>query len=253
MKRLFTIFAMFGLTFGLTAQNTIIATADFDRVSVSHAFNIILIPSDRNEVIVPENLELPRGVETEDIISVNRGTLTIALPESFLRRNNRWNTGNERQPDIRVYFKSLNSLSLSGASSATSEGTIRANTFQASLAGSGRANLNIVADNVTSRLSGSGRLTLTGRANEHNINVSGSGRVDAENVLETKSSRVSVSGSGRASVSAESVRVSLSGSGRITLQAREVTGSISGSGRVMLNADAQRNISTSGSGRVQTL
>ncbi|MCL2415087.1 MAG: DUF2807 domain-containing protein [Bacteroidales bacterium] len=251
MKRLSSILIMFGLTLGLTAQNTIIATADFDRVSVSHAFNIILIPSDRNEVIVPENLQLPQGVEAKDVISVRRGALTIAIPESNRRRNNI--RINKRQPDIRVYFKSINSLSLAGASSATSEGTISVNTFELNLSGSGRANLNIVAGTITSRLSGSGRLTLTGKANEHNINVSGSGRVDAENVLETKSSHVSVSGSGSASVSAERVRVSLSGSGRITLQAREVTGSASGSGRIRLNADAQRNISTSGSASVRNL
>lgn len=249
MKHLFSVLVMFGLTTGILTAQERIATADFDRVSVSHSFNIILIPSDRYEVIVPENLRLPEGVEAKDVISVRRGTLSIALPASFTRS---W-THRGALPSIRVYFKSINSLNLLGSSSATSEGTISANTFQVNLAGSGSANLNIVADNITSGLSGSGRLTLTGRANEHNVNVAGSGTINAENVLETKNSRVSVSGSGRASVSAESVRVSLSGSGRITLQAREVTGSISGSGRVMLNADAQRNISTSGSGRVQTL
>jgi len=250
MKRLFSILIMFGLTVGLTAQNTIIATADFNSVSVRDAFNVILIPSDRNEVIVPKNLQLPQGVEAKDVISVRRGTLTIALPENRRRTNFRIN---DRQPDIRVYFKSLNSLALAGSSSVTSAGTIRASTFQLSLAGSGRATLNIVAGTITSGLSGSGRLTLTGRANEHNISVSGSGRIHAENVLETKNSRVSVSGSGTANVSAESVHVSLSGSGRITLQAKEVTGHASGSGRIVLNADAQRNISTSGSARIQTL
>jgi len=251
MKRLLTILVMLGLTLGLTAQNTIIATADFDRVSVSHAFNIILIPSDRNEVIVPENLELPRGVEAKDIISVRRGTLTIALPESNRSRNN--HRINNRQPDIRVYFKSINSLSLSGASSATSEGTIRTGAFRFSLSGASRATLNIMADNITSQLSGSSNITLTGRANEHNISASGSSRVNAENVLETENSRVTLSGSSRASISAESVRVSLSGASNVTLQANEVRGSASGSSRVMLNADAQRSISTSGSARIQTL
>ena len=259
MKHLFFISAMLLLTacpskasdnsYILTSQERI-ATANFEEVRVRNAFNIILIPSNRNEVVLPENLRLPRGLEAKDIVSVERGTLTIGIPESFLRRNTR---GNTRQPDIRVYYTSLSALRLSGASSATSEGSINASAFQIGLSGASRANLDIVANSIVSGLSGSSNLTLIGIANEHTINASGSSRVNAENVLETTSSVVSLSGSSGARVVAENVRVGLSGSSNLTLHAREVRGSTSGSSRVRLNADAQRQISTSGSSSVRNL
>ena len=261
MKHLFFISAMLLLTaspskasdnsYILTSQERI-ATANFEEVRVRNAFNIILIPSNRNEVVLPENLRLPRGLEAKDIISVERGTLTIGIPESFRRRNTRI-FGDTRQPDIRVYYTSLNALRLSGASSATSEGSISASAFQIGLSGASRANLDVVANSIVSGLSGSSNLTLIGIANEHTINASGSSRVNAENVLETTNSTVSLSGSSGARIVAENVRVGLSGSSNLTLNARDVRCSTSGSSRIRLNADAQRHISTSGSSSVRNL
>ena len=216
----------------LTAQEHI-ATADFDEVRVRNAFNIILIPSERYEVVIPENLRLPVGLDAKDIISVSDGTLMIAIPESFTGRNNF--RINRRQPDIRVYFKSLNSLRLSGAADAKSEGTINAGKFQIRLSGASGVKLDIVAETITSEMSGASSLTLTGRANEHHITASGASNVKAEK-LETRKSTIRISGASDAKITAE-----------------EVTGSASGASEVRINREAQHNISTRGSSSVRTL
>ncbi|MCL2415086.1 MAG: DUF2807 domain-containing protein [Bacteroidales bacterium] len=222
MKRLFAILAMFGLTLSLTAQDRI-ATADFDRVRVADGFHIILIPSDRCEVVIPESLELPQGMEAEDVVSVNRGTLTIALPS---RRwgNNRTVVANNRQPDIRVYFKSLNSLKVSSGAFAKSEQTINAGGFDLRLSSGSRAELDINADEITSVLNSGANLILTGRAGEHTITASSGAGLVAEKFKTGES------------------RINLSSGASARIHAQKATGRASTGSSIRLNSDAQRRI-----------
>jgi len=79
MKHLFSTLAVFALTTGfLTAQERI-TTADFDRIRVVNGINIILIPSDRNEIFIPEGLQLQNPERFRIETSVDRSTLTISV------------------------------------------------------------------------------------------------------------------------------------------------------------------------------
>ncbi|MCL2413017.1 MAG: DUF2807 domain-containing protein [Bacteroidales bacterium] len=230
MKKLFLTTAMFALFANFSIAQTLVPTADFDRVSVRQSFNIILVPSDRCEVVFPENLQLPEDLEIKDVISVDEGILTIAIPASIRS----W-THRGELPPIRIYYKSLTSLTLSGSSSAISEQTVRINagTFQVNLSGSSRAVLDVTADRMTSRLSGSSNLTLTGRISEHNFSASGSSTINAE-ALEVNESRISLSGASNARINTQSA-----------------TGSVSGASILNLNPEAQHSVSRSGTANIR--
>jgi hypothetical protein len=234
MKRLFSFTALLVLTAGfLTAQDRI-STADFNKIEVRNAFNVLLVPSDKCEIVIPKDLVLPEGLTADDIISINRGMLTIAIPESFRRDAHRRQQTKRSEPYITIYFKSLESLRLSGASCAKAETPIRASELKLVLSGASDAKLNVVADQITTTVSGASDLTLTGRVNEHKVNVSGASDVKAGNL------------------NANQTVVQLSGASDAKISSQKVTGSASGASTLRVNSNADRNVRTSGASSVKT-
>ena len=245
MKKLFLTTALLVLAFGLTAQ-TRIATADFNGIRVTNAFNVLLVPSDKNEVVFPENFEFPevqprvgrphQRLTANDLVSVSGNTLTIGYSDThqnlrYIRSNN--NNRRTSKHEIVIYFKSLESLRLSGAVNARSEQLIKGITLEINLSGASDAKLHVEFNQITTTLSGASDLTLTGKANLHKIRASGASDTKARN-LETLHTEVTLSGSSDAGI-----------------LARSVAGNASGASTVFVNSDADVNVRTSGAASVK--
>ncbi|MDR0438110.1 MAG: DUF2807 domain-containing protein [Bacteroidales bacterium] len=207
MKKLFltTVLCVLFASF-LTAQNRI-PTANFTNIEVRNAFNVVLVPSDKHEVVIPQDLKLPDGLTPKDIVSVKNGTLTIGIPESYLRKNN--HRVNKKQPSIMIYFKSLESLTLSGASSAESEQTLKG-LSKLRLSGASNAKIDMSVDKLSSEISGASKLVLTGRVNQHKINASGASNASMKD-LKTQQADVQISGASSANISTQNVSGNVSG------------------------------------------
>jgi hypothetical protein len=232
MKRLFSFTALLVLTTGFVTAQDSISTANFNKIEVRNAFNVILVPSDRCEVVVPKDLELPDGLTADDIISINRGTLTIAIPNSYQRKFG--HRLNKKQPNITIYFKSLETLKLSGASNAKTEMPIKESSLKLVLSGASDAKLDVVADQITTTVSGASDLTLTGKADEHKLNVSGASDVKAGNL------------------NANQTEIHLSGASDAKILSQKITGNASGASTLRINSSADRNVRTSGASSVKT-
>jgi hypothetical protein len=246
MKKLFLTTALLALFANFSIAQDRIPTADFTRIEVRNAFRVLLIPSDKNEVVFPENFEFPvvqpsmfsghTTLTPTDLVSVRGNTLTIGYSEThqnlWHRRANK-NTRRVGEQEIVIYFKSLESLSLSGATSARSDNPIVSNSFRLSLSGASNARLELIAerlalslsgasnarlelvtDRLTTGMSGSSRATLSGGANEHRLSASGSSRADLEN-LKTRQTNVSISGSSSARILTQTLTGGASGSSSV--------------------------------------
>ncbi|MCL2683167.1 MAG: DUF2807 domain-containing protein [Bacteroidales bacterium] len=191
----------------LTAQDRI-PTADFKEIEVRNAFNVVLVPSNKCEIVIPKDLELPDGLTPKDIVKVSKGTLTIGIPENYRRKNN--HRINKKQPLIRVYFKSLESLDLSGAVNAKSEKPIKGSSLTLKLSGASNAKLDVEVTQLMTMLSGASDLTLTGKTNTHKLNISGASKARSKD-LQAQQTDVQISGASSARISTRKVKGSVSG------------------------------------------
>ncbi|MDR2906630.1 MAG: DUF2807 domain-containing protein [Bacteroidales bacterium] len=233
MKRLFAIIATCMLSVGfLTAQNSM-ATADFQNISVRHAIEVKLVPSDHYEIVFPSDLSWLEGLKTTDMYTVKAGTLKLAFPESFIKRTNRnLNNQNKRQKEpIVIYFKDLKSLSLSGASEAKSEKEITASQFNVKLSGASEAKLHITADKLETRLSGASELDLFGTVKNHILELSGASELDAEN-LNVQETDIHIFGASEANIMSQKVTGKASGASDVKVKAVECSIKTSGASSV---------------------
>lgn len=140
-----------------------------------------------------------------------------------------------RRGKVTVYIdaKSLNSITLSGSGTISVDGLVRTNQLTNTLSGSGKIILSTDAEEYLGTISGSGEIMVKGKADRAKINVNGSGDFEGIN-LKTSETRISISGSGNASIHAEKyLHAAVSGSGNIRYSGNaKVTQSKSGSGNI---------------------
>ncbi|HEX8529955.1 MAG TPA: head GIN domain-containing protein, partial [Cytophagales bacterium] len=135
---------------------------------------------------------------------------------------------------IRVTARELNELRLSGSGKMRVESPLKADSFAATVSGSGR----IEADRITSNrlkatISGSGNFNASGSAKETDITVSGSGGFNGKNFT------------------AGDAKVRVSGSGGVYLRAdNTLDGTLSGSGAIHYSGNAKVTERKTGSGRI---
>lgn len=132
-----------------------------------------------------------------------------------------------------VRMNRVTGLSVSGSGS-VSAGSIKSERIELRVSGSGKFAIDdLQAAEANTAISGSGDIRLGGAAGSHAISISGSGRVRALE-LETQTTRIRISGSGRADVRAEdSLEVDISGAGDVRyLGTPRLSQKISGAGSV---------------------
>ncbi|MEX0967166.1 MAG: head GIN domain-containing protein [Bacteroidia bacterium] len=135
---------------------------------------------------------------------------------------------------IHITTPSLISVSLSGSSTLRGIGTFESTSFQASISGSGDADLNIFTEHLVADISGSGSMRFGGSAGFQHLNISGSGSMHAF-ALEGEEADIDVSGSGECEVNvSQKLKVRISGSGDVYYKGNPVIESdISGSGKLV--------------------
>lgn len=195
---------------------------DYDEISVAGFFDVTLVAGNEGELTIEGESNLLEYIETE----VNGDRLTIKVKN---KQNLKTSWGKDIK--IRVPFRDLNQVSLSGSGEIMSTDVIKANNFRVSVSGSGDINLVVEASSTESRVTGSGDLVLRGSTRDHETSVTGSGDLEAGR-FKADNVDAKVTGSGDIRVSCEkSIRARVTGSGDIeyvgnpTKQDTKVSGS----------------------------
>ena len=183
------------------------SVSEYDQVALQGSMDVELVAGTEGKLKVEAESNLHEYIITE----VSNGKLKISVEDGV-------NLDPSRNYEIKITvpFKDLEGVSLTGSGDIYSKELIRAESFKASVTGSGDIQLKVEAGSVEGKLVGSGDLNLHGTAGEFECLVTGSGDLDASNL---KAERVvaTVSGSGDIQVYAsESLKSRVSGSGDIS-------------------------------------
>lgn len=246
MKRVLLSIALLVLSAGFLAAEDSIALDDFNQIEITHTFKVTLVPSDHCEIVFPSNLDWPEGVNVSDVYSVGNGTLRLAF-------QNAHRTNKSQKEPILIYFKSLESIHLSGASSVKTEQPIHTSRLDVEVSGASSAKLDVVADRVDAEVDGASRFTLSGTMKELAIDASGA----TGSTLSGTAEQLSIEASGVAQVDAEALtakeaNIDFSGTASAKLHVQSVSGKMSGASHLKLNPEAENTVSRSGAAAITT-
>jgi hypothetical protein len=203
-----------------------VPVSNFERISLEGQGEV-RVTQDGNESLMVETYD---NVMELVIAEVEGGTLKLGLEEADKLIF-------PRKLIFYVSVDDLTSLAVAGSGGVEAE-TIISDHLDAAVAGSGRIRIsNLAAYGVKASIGGSGEIELAGgESGEQDVAISGSGKYDAGEVC------------------SPSVAVSISGSGGATVCATEsLEADISGSGSVGYHGQPTVNVSTTGSGSVNSL
>lgn len=204
-----------------------ITVDSFNEVKFEGSAQWVLIPSDIEKVIIES--------KTEDVfdyidIDQNGNLLTISTTDK-----NKNITKLFKSVTIKVYFKSLNRVSLSGVGSVKTTGEITTSELIATLRGTGNMHMNIKCSTFTGNMYGTGSLNIEGSTNTAIINVEGVGNFEGYDLI-TTDTEIKVSGVGGATVHATN----------------ELTATINGVGSIRYKGDPKtKNLKTNGLGNIK--
>ncbi len=179
-------------------------TSDYEGVSFGGSFDVKLVKGKEGRITIKGEENLLKYIETE----VKRGVLKIKVKKGV-------NLRMTRKMVVTVPYQDLEKVSLSGSGDLTSNGTIKADSFSLSVAGSGNMRLDVEANSIKSNIAGSGNIKLSGSADALTCNVAGSGDINAYE-LKTKTTSAKIAGSGNIKTSvSDKISAKVVGSGNI--------------------------------------
>ncbi|MCB0374876.1 MAG: DUF2807 domain-containing protein [Sinomicrobium sp.] len=182
-------------------------TADYDAISVAGSFDVELVAGTEGNIVINAEENLIPHIETE----VKNNTLKIGVEEGYSLH-----PGRNHKMLITVPFKDISKVSLAGSGDVMSKNPIKADSFTASIAGSGDMDLEVNASQVKGSVAGSGDLRLKGSTTDFECSIAGSGDVYAFDLM-AENVEASVSGSGDARVYCNgALKARVVGSGDIT-------------------------------------
>ena len=188
-------------------QKEIKLTSSFSEVKFEGSAQWVLIPSDEDKVIIESKNEDVFGY-----IDVDQTTGTLIISTTDKNKNI---TKLFKSVTIKVYFKSLKSVSLSGTGSVKCNEKFNASKLTATLRGSGNMYLDVQCAEFIGNMYGTGELNVSGTANESIVRVEGVGGFDGYEII-TSDMDVTVSGVGGAKVNAtDRLTATLNGVGSI--------------------------------------
>ena len=179
----------------------------FNNVKFEGSAQWVLVPSSEEKVVI-----LSKSEDVFDYIDVNQngGTLVVSTTDK-----NKNITKLFKSVTIKVYFKSIESVFLSGVGSVNTEDKIVTSKFTATLKGTGDMNLDIECSDFIGNMQGTGGLNVEGTADNALVRVEGVGGFDGYELL-CLNMDVTVSGVGGAKVYASKVlKATLNGVGSI--------------------------------------
>ena len=198
----------------------------YESIASAGWFDVILVSGEEGNITLKGEENLLEYIETE----VKNGKLTIKTEKGVNLKPSSWRGGIE----ITVPIEEINGVSLAGSGDVISRTTIKTDTFQASLAGSGDVNLSVETSDFKASLSGSGDMEFDGSADNFKVSVAGSGDIDAFG-LSADYVEASVAGSADLNVTAnKGIKARVSGSGDITYKGNpsKIDNKTSGSGDI---------------------
>lgn len=201
--------------------------SDFKKLKVSGSFDVVLTSSSRtNNLSIRTDENLMEHIITE----IKEGALIIKK-----KKYANLKPSNHKNIKIEVSVRPLEYVSLSGSGSIKSDETIKTNSIDTKLAGSGRIELDINSSRSSAKLSGSGHVVLSGSSESIEVDLAGSGSIKARE-LNTKNSDLSISGSGQIEIQvSKELKARVAGSGSIRYKANssiKIDSKVSGSGSV---------------------
>ena len=157
---------------------------EYDKISVSGAFNVSLIHGKEGEI----NIKIEDNL-LEYLITEVKGDKLI------LKWKKNVNISTKKGVYIVVPFTDIDSVSLLGSGEIISTDKITTTNFKTYLSGSGDINLDVNTKTVKVTVTGSGDVNLSGKTNSINIDVTGSGDVNSY-TLKAETANAKVTGSG---------------------------------------------------------
>ena len=215
---------------------------DFNKVEISSAFQVDLVPSDSYCISITAQEKLFDHIK----VSKSGDTLQISMQWSFGTWLSSWGY---HRPKARITMPTLAELHMSGASKGTAKGFKSPNDITITVSGASSLDIDIEANASSIEVSGASHtkgmlksgdagitvngassIDLTGSGNNLDINVSGASRAILEG-YSVRNANVTVSGASRATVTVDSkMTVELSGassldySGNPTLDVKDISG-----------------------------
>lgn len=181
--------------FGAEAQvQKEISISSFSDVKFEGSAQWILIQANEEKVVIESKSD---DIFDKIAINQNENLLTISTTEK-----DKSITKLFKSVTIKVYFKSLNSVSLSGVGSVKADKQITADSFTATLHGTGNMDLDIRCSKFVGNMSGTGALTIMGTADKAIVRVEGVGSFEGYELI-TFDMDITVSGVGGAKVYAQ--------------------------------------------------
>ena len=200
-----------------------VSTSDYDAVEVAGFMDVILESGAEGKITVTTD----ENVQPYVIVESNGGLLTIKIKNHISIKTN-------KGIKITVPFSDLNKVKLSGSGSIKGNDTIKTDSFDASVTGSGDVILKVAANTLDAKVTGSGDLELSGSATDLEVKVTGSGDFVGGD-LSSENTQAYVSGSGDIEVNAKnSIKARITGSGGIKYSGNPAKSDtkVSGSGKI---------------------
>lgn len=184
-----------------------IKVESFSDVKFEGSAQWVLVPSDMEKVVI-----VSKSKDVFDYVKVSNsgGTLTVSTTDKNKNVTKLFNS-----VTINVYFKSINSVYLSGVGSVIAEKEIHSDELLATLKGTGDMNLNVRCAEFTGNMQGTGGMSIKGKTASGIVKVAGVGGFDGYE-LKCENMNVTVSGVGGAKVFAtDKLTATLNGVGSI--------------------------------------
>jgi hypothetical protein len=208
----------------ITTNN--ITTQSYDKIEAVGSLDVHLELGNEGNISVSTDSNLQEYI----IVEVKDNTLV-------LRTKNNVTLKTKKGIHITVPFESISGVSLVGSGDIDTKDTIKTDSFDVSVTGSGDIVLAVESNTLDAKVTGSGDLTLTGMATNLEVKVSGSGDFKGSS-LNSENTQVYVSGSGDAEVTAtKSIKARVNGSGDIRYSGNPVSSDtkVMGSGDISSN------------------
>lgn len=203
-----------------------ISTESYDKIKAVGSMDVHLVRGNEGNITIKTDSNLHEYIIVE-------------LKENALVVRTKKNTSLKTKKGIHVTipFEEIDGVSLVGSGDIDSRDTIKSDTFDVAVTGSGDVILAVEANTLDAKVTGSGDMTLSGKTRQLEVKVSGSGDFMG-NAMISENTQAYVSGSGDAEVNAtKSLKARVNGSGDIEYSGNPDTSDtkVSGSGSITSN------------------
>ena len=188
MKKVLIIIFVLAIQFANAQVNRNLG--DFDEVKVFDKITVKLIAANENKMVIT-------GSRADEVESVNKnGELKIRMPFPKLL------SGDDIV--VNLYFKNLESISVSEGSFVSSEVDFKQTTLDLNAKSGGEIKLVLDVDKVNVKAYAGGIVSISGKATNQNVTITSGGILNAKN-LQTSQTSISVSAGGQSEIHASTL------------------------------------------------